>query len=116
MDLVALGIGFGRPLQGPRLEVFAPRAVRRLVLVRMAQLFAQHLADVAREAHLAPRRLHSRPGRGLLVEGYGHVLHAGDITQTSCIYGARPAADLPARNDLSGAARRRPAARRRAAP
>src|SRR5688572_23869139 len=86
IDLVALRVAHRRTLQGPRLAIFAPGAVRRLVLVGVAQLLAQYLADVAREAHLALSRLDPHPRRRVLVERDRHVLHGFDITRSPCNY------------------------------
>src|SRR5687767_7267892 len=89
IELLALRIRLRRTFKRKRFAL-APGPVRRLVLVRMAQFPAQHLADVARQAHLALGRLHARPRRSVLVERHGHVFHALDITLTSCNYRAAP--------------------------
>src|SRR5712691_8415773 len=101
MELLALGIGLGRPgeLEGCLRKVALHRHV---VLARLAHVLAQHLSDEARHAHVALRRVHARPRGGFPVEGDGDVLHrrflafsAGkDITRTSCIYATAPARAL----------------------
>src|SRR5260370_5589108 len=86
IKLVAFRIALRRPFQRERL-LRAPRPVCRIVLVAVAQLPAQHLADVARQAHVALGRMHSHARGGLLVERNCHVLQAclAVITRISCI-------------------------------
>src|SRR5213076_2233317 len=74
MPLLALGIGLRRPgeLEGSLREVALHRHV---VLARLAHVLAQHLADEARHAQVALRRVHARPRGGFPVEGDGDVLH-----------------------------------------
>src|SRR5882672_11707720 len=96
IQLLSLGIGLRPPreLEGSLRQVALHRLV---VLARLAHVLAQHLADEARHAQAALRRVHARPRGGFPVEGDGDVLHrvacqamsmGRHITLVSCIYGS----------------------------
>src|SRR6266853_972898 len=82
IQLLAFGIGLRRPgeLEGSLRQVALHRHV---VLARLAHVLAQHLADEARHALVALRRVHARPRGGFPVEGDGDVFH-GPARAASC--------------------------------
>src|SRR5438046_10412340 len=75
MQLLALGVRLGRPRELER-ALGQVALHRHVVLARLAHVLAQHLADEARHALVAPRRVHARPRRGFPVEGDGDVLQS----------------------------------------